>query len=88
MALEHKHNTIREFGFDHYQTWRIFDDQGNRTTRYWNPYLMRDGRIIAGEIKGRYGPDVDLEFTLDFIRNSAKTRRLSSPTTRPACHTT
>ena len=28
VALEHKHNTIREFGFDHYQTWQIFDEDG------------------------------------------------------------
>ncbi len=74
VALEHKHNTIREFGFDHYQTWQIFDEQGARTTRYWNPYLMRDDRIIADEIKDRYGPDVDLEVYLDFIKTSAKSK--------------
>ena len=72
VSLEHKHNTIQAFGFDHYQTWSIFDDKGGKTTRYWNPSLMRDGRIIAGEIKDRYGPDVDLEVYLDFIKSSAK----------------
>lgn len=72
VSLEHKHNTIREFGFDHYQTWCIFNDKGEKTTRYWNPYLMRDGHIIADEIKDRYGPDVDLEVYLDFITASAK----------------
>jgi arylsulfatase A len=74
VSLEHKHNTIQEFGFDHYQTWQIFDEQGARTTRNWNPYLMRDGRIIAEEIKGRYGPDVDLEVYLDFIKANAKSK--------------
>lgn len=72
VSLEHKHNTIRDFGFDHYQTWTIFDDNGGKTTRYWNPHLMRDGRIIADEIKDRYGPDVDLEVYLDFIQANAK----------------
>jgi arylsulfatase A len=72
VSLEHRHNTIREFGFDHYQTWSIFDDKGLKTTRYWNPYLIRDGRIIADGIKDRYGPDVDLEVCLDFIKTSAK----------------
>jgi arylsulfatase A len=75
VSLEHKHNTIREFGFDHYQTWGIFDEKGGKTTRYWNPYLMRDGRIIADEIKDRYGPDVDLEVYLDFIRTRAKNKQ-------------
>lgn len=74
VALEHKHNTIREFGFDHYQTWQIFGEDGQRTTRNWKPYLMRDDRIIADEIKDRYGPDVDLEVYLDFIKASVKSQ--------------
>ena len=49
LSLEHKHDTIRQFGFDHYQTWSIFDDRGQKTTRYWNPHQIRDGRIIAAE---------------------------------------
>jgi len=75
VSLEHKHNTLTAFGFDHYQTWRIFDDNGQKTTRYWNPYLMRDGKVIAAEIKERYGPDVDLEMILAFIRGQAKANK-------------
>ena len=71
VALEHKHNTIQESGFDHYQTWGIFDDAGEKTTRYWKPHLIRDGKVIADEIKDRYGPDVDLEVYLDFIKTNA-----------------
>jgi arylsulfatase A len=74
VSLEHKHNTIQAFGFDHYQTWCIFDEKGQKTTRFWNPYMMRDGRIIADEVKNRYGPDVDLEVYLDFIKASAKSK--------------
>jgi arylsulfatase A len=74
VSLEHKHNTIREFGFDHYQTWGIFDENGAKTTRFWNPFLIRDGRVIAHEIKDRYGPDVDLEVYLDFITTRAKSK--------------
>ena len=75
VSLEHKHNTIRDFGFDHYQTWSIFDEKGGKTTRFWNPYLMRDGRIIADEIHERYGPDVDLEVYLDFITSRTKNKQ-------------
>jgi arylsulfatase A-like enzyme len=74
VSLEHKHNTIQEFGFDHYQTWCIFDEKGGKTTRYWSPYQMRDGRIIADEMADRYGPDVDLEVYLDFIKTNAKSK--------------
>jgi arylsulfatase A len=70
ISLEHRHNTINAFGFDHYQTWRIFDNKGDKTTRYWTPHLIRDGAVIADRIKDRYGPDVDLEFHLDFIKSS------------------
>ncbi|MFY7818250.1 MAG: sulfatase-like hydrolase/transferase [Akkermansiaceae bacterium] len=74
VSLEHKHNTIQEFGFDHYQTWSIFDNRGQKTTRFWNPYLIRDGKIIATQINDRYGPDVDLEVYLDFIKHNAKSK--------------
>jgi len=74
LSLEHKHDTIRQFGFDHYQTWSIFDDRGQKTTRYWNPHQIRDGRIIAAEVSKRYGPDVDLEVQLDFIKARAKSK--------------
>lgn len=71
MSLEHKHNTIQALGFDQYQTWRIFDENGDKTTRYWTPYQIRNGTVIAEQVKERYGPDVDLEFHLDFIRTMA-----------------
>jgi arylsulfatase A-like enzyme len=74
VSLAHKHNTIGDFGFDHYQTWSIFDEKGGKTTRFWKPYQLRDGRIIADEIKDRYGPDVDLEVYLDSIKANAQSR--------------
>jgi arylsulfatase A-like enzyme len=74
MSYEHSHNTINEFGFDHYQTWQIFDDKGKKTTRYWMPHQNRDGNVIADQMKDRYGPDVDLEFHLDFIRTNAEAK--------------
>ncbi len=72
VSLEHKHNTINAFGFDHYQTWGIFDEQGKKTTRFWNPTLLRDGRVMSAEIKHRFGPDLDLEVQSDFIKTCAK----------------
>lgn len=71
VSLLHKHNTIRAFGFDQYQSWQIFDEQGSKTTRYHQPHLNRNGTIIADEIKERYGPEVNLEFLLDFMKSNA-----------------
>lgn len=75
VALEHRHNTLNESGFDQYQTWRIFDDQGRKTTKFWTPYLIRNGTVIADQVKERYGPDVDLEFHLDFIKSCARRKQ-------------
>jgi arylsulfatase A len=75
LSLLDKHNTINAFGFDQYECWRIFDDQGRKTTRYWTPYLIRNGTVLADQIKDRYGPDVDLEFHLDFIQSNAEKKQ-------------
>jgi arylsulfatase A len=75
MSLLHQHNTINDFGFDQYECWRIFDDKGQKTTRYWTPYLIRNGTVIADQIKDRYGPDVDLEFHLAFIKSNAEKKQ-------------
>ena len=75
MSLEHKHDTIKQLGFDQYQTWRIFDENGRKTSRYWKPHLSRNGEVVADEVKERYGPDVDLEFHLDFIQSMAAKKR-------------
>jgi arylsulfatase A len=68
--LRHR-NQINEFGFDQYQCWQIFDDQGARTSRFDEPHFNRNGKVIAKEIAGRYGPDVNVEFLADFIRTNA-----------------
>jgi arylsulfatase A len=75
VSLLHKHNTIHEFGFDHYQTWQIFDAQGQKRRRNWTPHFNQNGTLIADQIKERYGPDVNLEFLLDFIQSNAKNKK-------------
>lgn len=72
VSFEHKHNTINESGFDQYQTWQIINESGKKTTRYWTPYLNENGTVIADQIKDRYGPDVNLEFYLNFIKSSVE----------------
>lgn len=74
MSLIHKHNTINSFGFDEYQVWQIFDDQGKKRRRFWTPHLNRNGALMTDEISDRYGPDVDLECYLDFIRRKAESK--------------
>jgi len=75
VSLLHKHNTINEFGFDQYQVWQIFDKEGNKRRRYWTPHSNRNGTVIADQIKDRYGPDVDMEFLLNFITDNAEKKQ-------------
>jgi arylsulfatase A len=75
VSLLHKHNTITAFGFDTYQVWQIFDGEGEKRRRFWTPHINRNGTVIADEIKTRYGPDLDTEFLLDFVRHNAKRKQ-------------
>ncbi len=72
LSFLHQRNTIHEFGFDQYQCWQIFRADASKTTRYHNPYLNKNGRVIAEQIKDRYGPDVNVEFLIEFIKTNAK----------------
>src|SRR5690606_34201617 len=55
------------FGFDEYQMWQIFHN-GQKTSRYANPTMRQNGKVLQEELVGRYGPDVNLEFLLDFMK--------------------
>ena len=72
LSFLHQRNTINDFGFDTYQCWQIHTPGGERTTRYHQPHFNRDGRIIAEQIKDRYGPDVNVEFLAEFITTNAE----------------
>lgn len=61
---------LSDFGFDTYMLWQIQTKEGERTTRFHNPYYRSDGKIYNEEIKDRYGPDVLVDFLSDFIEKS------------------
>ncbi|NQU22299.1 MAG: sulfatase-like hydrolase/transferase [Candidatus Nealsonbacteria bacterium] len=71
LSFLHQRNTINDFGFDEYQCWQIFRDDNSKTRRFHTPHFNRNGEIIAGQITDRYGPDVNVEFLIDFIKTNA-----------------
>lgn len=75
MSLLHKHNHINEFGFDEYQVWQIFGEDGEKTRRFWKPHLNRNGTIREKEIVESYGPDENLEFLTDFMKTSVSNKQ-------------
>jgi arylsulfatase A len=75
MSLLHKHDTINEFGFDQYQVWQIFDENLEKTRRYWSPYLNRNGTILSEELVGKYGPDLNVAFLIDFMETQVQRKK-------------
>ena len=75
LSFLHQRNTIQNFGFDEYQCWQIFRDDTSKTRRFHTPHFNRNGTLIADKIKDRYGPDVNVEFLIDFIKASAAKKR-------------
>lgn len=71
----HQRNSIRDFGFDQYQCWQVFRHDKTKTRRFHTPYFNRNGTVIADQIKDRYGPEVNVEFLIDFIKASAAKRQ-------------
>lgn len=61
---------VHDFGFDTYMLWQIVGEEGQRTTRYYEPYYRKDGKVIADEIADRYGPDVLVEYLIEFMDHS------------------
>jgi len=72
LSFLHERNTIKNLGFDTYQCWQIYDEKLEKTRRFHQPHLLRDGKLIADPIKDRYGPDVNARFLIDFIQRNAE----------------
>ena len=54
-------------GFDESQMWQIFHD-GKKTSRYANPTMRQNGKVLQKELHGGYGPAANVEFLIDFMR--------------------
>ena len=67
VSFLHERDTIRAHGFDEYQCWQIFHE-GQKTSRYAQPTLRQNGKVLQEELRGKYGPDVNVDFLIDFMR--------------------
>jgi arylsulfatase A len=53
-------------GFDTYCLWNY---PGTSRTRYWNPSIMRDGKLLETTEKD-YGPDIFTDFLIEFVEQN------------------
>ncbi|MFN3152721.1 sulfatase-like hydrolase/transferase [Bremerella sp.] len=58
---------LAEHGFDESQMWQIFHN-GDKTSRYANPTMRQNGKVLQQELHGGYGPAANVDFLIDFMR--------------------
>lgn len=69
VSFLHERDSVRDFGFDEYQCWQIFHN-GKKTSRYLSPTFRRNGKVLSDELRGKYGPDVNVDFLIDFMKRN------------------
>jgi len=62
-----RNDTVKAFGFDEYCLWQMFDRDGNKRSRYYQPHFRMNGKVEEDAIAERFGPDVLADFLIDFM---------------------
>ena len=63
-----RNDTVKAFGFDEYCLWQMFDRNGNKRSRYYQPHFRMNGKVEEDAIAERFGPDVLADFLIDFMK--------------------
>ena len=63
-----RNDTVKDFGFDEHCLWQMFDRDGNKRSRYYQPHFRIDGKVEEDSIAERFGPDVLVDFMIDFMK--------------------
>ena len=65
-----RNDTVKAFGFDEHCLWQMFDRNGNKRSRYYEPHFRIDGKVEEDAIAERFGPDVLADFMIDFMKRN------------------
>ena len=63
-----RNDTVKAFGFDEYCLWQMYDRNGVKRSRYYQPYFRMNGSIVEESIAERFGPDVLTDFMINFMK--------------------
>ncbi|PHR88501.1 MAG: hypothetical protein COA78_36405 [Blastopirellula sp.] len=63
-----RNDTVKDFGFDEYCLWQMYDQHGTKRSRFYKPYFRMNGGIEEESIAERFGPDVLADFMIDFMK--------------------
>lgn len=67
LSFLNERDLLADHGFDESQMWQIFHN-GEKTSRYANPTMRQNGKVLQQELHGGYGPAANVEFLIDFMR--------------------
>ncbi|MFP6892382.1 MAG: sulfatase-like hydrolase/transferase, partial [Opitutales bacterium] len=63
-----RNDTVKAFGFDEHCLWQMYDRNGVKRSRFYQPYFRINGSIEEESIANRFGPDVLTDFMIDFMK--------------------
>lgn len=63
-----RNDTVQAFGFDEHCLWQMYDRNGVKRSRFYQPYFRMNGEIDEESIAERFGPDVLADFMIDFMK--------------------
>ena len=63
-----QNDTVKALGFDEHCLWQMFDRDGVKRSRFYQPHFRINGSIEEKSIADRFGPDVLADFMIDFMK--------------------
>ena len=63
-----RNDTVKALGFDEHCLWTMFDQDGVKRSRFYQPYFRINGSIEEKSISDRFGPDLLADFMIDFMK--------------------
>ena len=63
-----RNDTVKAFGFDEHCLWQMYDRNGVKRSRYYEPHFRINGKVEEDSIAERFGPDVLTDFMIDFMK--------------------
>ena len=63
-----RNDTVKVLGFDEHCLWQMYDRDGVKRSRFYQPYFRINGSIEEASIADRFGPDVLADFMIDFMK--------------------
>ncbi|MDG2012116.1 MAG: sulfatase-like hydrolase/transferase, partial [Pirellulaceae bacterium] len=63
-----RNDTVKAFGFDEHCLWQMYDRNGVKRSRFYQPHFRINGNIEQESIANKFGPDVLADFMIDFMK--------------------